>query len=77
MKNWEPGYCIFCGQFVTSCREEAGAPDSTEETDPCWATEDGDFGCDLNPISDENGCGDHHLSTDPFIREAVKTAYLK
>jgi len=52
----DPGPCLWCLHGVESKREEAGAqiPD-----DPCWATEDGDFGCYASPESNTEGCGDH------------------
>ncbi len=59
-KRWIAGMCIWCGEWVSSQREEAGAPAETEETDPCWATDDGDFGCDKAPDTTwEEGGGDH------------------
>jgi hypothetical protein len=57
----DPGPCIWCGQWVESKREEAG---STNPFDPCWATEDGDFGCDQSPEANAEGCGDHDLPYD-------------
>jgi hypothetical protein len=57
--EWTPDICLWCGQYVESRRKEAGAPDSTANTDPCWATQDGDFGCDMAPDANAEGCGDH------------------
>ena len=57
--NDDAGDCLFCGQYVESRRKEAGAPKRTVDTDPCWATQDGDYGCDQSPESSEDGCGSH------------------
>lgn len=51
-----PGDCIWCGQYVEEGREDAGA---TNPFDPCWQTEDGDFGCNNSPETCEEGCGNH------------------
>ena len=55
----DAGDCLFCGQYVESRREEAGAPPETVDYDPCWSTGDGDFGCDSSPETTADGCGDH------------------
>lgn len=52
----DPGDCLWCGEYVTSQRNAAGA---TNPLDPCWATEGGDYGCDASPETCEEGCGDH------------------
>jgi len=51
----EPGYCIWCGQYVEEGRDEAGA---TNPQDPCWQA-NGDFGCDYAPDANDEGCGNH------------------
>lgn len=51
----EPGPCLWCGQWVTVGREEAG---STSPYDPAWQV-DGDYGCNESPETNEDGCGDH------------------
>ena len=58
------GPCLWCARWVTSQRDEAGA---TGPYDPCWAA-DGDFGCDLSPESNEEGCGDHARPYDLALR---------
>jgi hypothetical protein len=50
-----PGECLWCHQWVEVGREEAG---STNPYDPAWNNE-GDFGCDSAPESNEEGCADH------------------
>jgi hypothetical protein len=60
-----PGDCLWCGQWVTSEREVAGA---TDPEDACWATEDGDFGCSDAPETCEEGCGSHARPYDLAIR---------
>ena len=67
---WHAGPCLWCGQWVESRREEAGAPAESEAYDACWATEDGDFGCNMSPDSSEDGCGDHARPQDPMLRAA-------
>ena len=64
MPPWMPDYCLWCGEYVESRREEAGTPDSTMNTHPCWATTDGCFGCDLSPETNEDGCGSHATKQD-------------
>lgn len=50
-----PGPCLWCGRWVEIGREEAG---STNPYDPAWC-EDGDYGCDDSPESNDEGVGDH------------------
>jgi len=50
------GPCLWCGEWVTSQRDVAGC---TNPQDPAWATEDGDFGCNNSPETNDDGCGDH------------------
>lgn len=52
----EMGPCLWCGEWVESRRDEAG---STNPFDPCWATREGDYGCDASPETCEEGCGSH------------------
>lgn len=59
-----PGPCLWCGQWVESGREMAGA---TNPYDPCWQA-DGDFGCDASPETNEEGCGDHARPYDLAVR---------
>lgn len=49
------GPCLWCGQWVEQGREIAGA---TNPYDPAWHN-DGDFGCDESPESNDDGCGSH------------------
>ncbi len=63
-QKWIPGPCIWCGQYVESRRDEAGAPNETANTDACWAALDGDFGCDESPETTDEGCGDHARPVD-------------
>lgn len=56
--DWYPDTCLWCGQYVASCRQEAGAPERTQDTDPCWAVND-DFGCAASPLTNKEGTGDH------------------
>lgn len=51
-----PGPCLWCREEVTSQREAAGA---TNPHDPAWATEEGDYGCNESPETNNDGCGDH------------------
>ncbi|MEN6550006.1 MAG: hypothetical protein ABFE07_28515 [Armatimonadia bacterium] len=60
----EPGPCLWCGLWVVSGREVAGA---TNPYDPCWHA-DGDFGCDESPETGEDGCGDHARPYDLAVR---------
>lgn len=46
--------CLFCGEYVTDGSKESGWTGLT----PDWMA-DGDFGCDCNPISGEDGVGGH------------------
>ena len=48
--------CFWCKLDITDGREESG---STHPTIPDWMN-DGDFGCDENPISGEDGVGSHN-----------------
>lgn len=59
-----PGPCLWCGQWVTEGRDEAGA---TRGIDPCWNV-DGDFGCDESPESSDEGVGDHARPYDLAVR---------
>lgn len=44
--------CIHCGQKIyVDVLIGGGVPD--------WSTEDGDFGCEKSPESNEEGCGGH------------------
>ena len=58
------GPCIFCGEWVEEGREEAGA---TNPFDPCWHV-GGDFGCWANPVTGEDGTGDHMRPYDLALR---------
>jgi hypothetical protein len=53
--SMEAGPCLWCGQWVESNRDMAGA---TAPLDPCWQV-DGDFGCDASPETNREGVGDH------------------
>jgi len=64
MSNHTPGPCIFCGEWVEDRSVESGAP---EWAQPAWATEDGDYGCDDNPITGPNGCGGHIRPHDTWL----------
>ena len=46
--------CLFCKEWVTDGREVSGYTG----LGPDWML-DGDFGCDYNPITCEEGCGPH------------------
>ena len=46
------GPCVWCGEYVTDQRAESGANFHD------WGV-DGDFGCDRNPITGDDGCGGH------------------
>ena len=74
----EEGPCIWCGEYVTSKREEAGC---TNPFDPAWATEDGDYGCECSPETNEEGTGDHarpfDLAYRIMKRDAVTPKLLK
>jgi hypothetical protein len=50
-----PTFCRHCRRKLVDGRLESGF---TGEG-PDWMTEDGDFGCNGNPTSDEEGAGDH------------------
>ncbi len=58
------GPCLWCGEWVESGRDAAGA---TDPYDPCWNV-DGDFGCDRSPDADDDGCGDHARPYDLALR---------
>lgn len=51
----QDGPCLWCGEYVTSDRDAAGA---TNPLDACWQV-DGDFGCDKSPESSDEGTGGH------------------
>jgi hypothetical protein len=70
-----PGPCLWCGEWVESKREEAGAPKKTESWDACWATDEGDFGCDKSPESGKDGCGNHARPSD--FHEVVRLGIQK
>jgi hypothetical protein len=54
-----PSRCRFCQQKLVDGRLVSGFTGQG----PDWMTEDGDFGCDRNPISGEEGTGGH----EPFL----------
>lgn len=60
----EAGPCLWCGLFVESDRDAAGA---TDPYDPCWQI-DGDFGCDMSPETTDEGVGDHARPYDLAVR---------
>lgn len=70
-----PGPCLWCGEYVTSEREEAGAPAATAGHDACWRTADGDFGCSESPETADDGVGDHARPWDA-ARWLIKSAAL-
>ena len=58
-------YCIWCNQEIVDGRKVSGY--TGEHSD--WATIDdddkpSDFGCDSNPITNEDGCGSHATMED-------------
>lgn len=55
-----PGPCIWCGQWVEDGREISGA---TDPNDPAWH-DDGDFGCEGNPLTGDDGVGGHARISD-------------
>ena len=64
-----PGPCLWCGEWVTIGRKEAGA---TNPLDPFWNV-DGDFGCSESPETifgdgDDAGTGDHARPFDLAVR---------
>ena len=60
-RTFDPGECLWCGEYVESQRDLAGA---TCPLDPAWATEDGDFGCDESPETTDDGVGSHARPED-------------
>ncbi len=58
----QAGLCLFCKEWVTDKREESGSKIVN------WATGNGDFGCNANPISDpENGVGPHVRPSNKWL----------
>ena len=52
----ETDICLFCQQWVVDGREGSGYTGLGTD----WMTpDDGDYGCDGNPITDSEGCGGH------------------
>jgi hypothetical protein len=49
------GECVFCRRFLIDGKVESGY--TGEGAD--WMLEDGDYGCDDNPISCDEGVGPH------------------
>ncbi len=60
----EPATCLFCRETIYDKRQESGAKNVD------WATEDGDFGCNTNPITGEDGTGPHAAITDQWLKDA-------
>ena len=56
----DPGLCLWCGRWVETGRRMSGA---TNPMDPAWQDE-GDFGCDLSPMTNEEGTGGHSRPWD-------------
>lgn len=56
----ETDICLFCGQWVVDGRDESGYTG----LNPDWMTDNGDFGCDGNPITTREGCGGHWTRYD-------------
>lgn len=59
--------CIYCKQPLIDLHAISG-----RKIDPHWATKDKDFGCDLNPISNEDAVGDHEADLDIYYLRGGK-----
>ncbi len=46
--------CVYCKQIMFDLHAISGYKNGAD-----WATEDGDFGCDLNPENTSDGVGNH------------------
>ena len=46
--------CVYCKQIMFDLHAISGYKNGAD-----WATEDGDFGCDLNPENTSDGVGKH------------------
>ena len=51
--------CYWCKQEITDGKEESGYTG----VGPDWMV-DGDFGCDANPCTNEDGCGGHRTKAE-------------
>jgi hypothetical protein len=56
------GPCIWCGRYVEDRKKESGFTGDHAD----WATEDGDFGCDLSPETCHDGAGGHARPSDAW-----------
>lgn len=66
------GLCLFCSQPIFDAKEASGY--TGPGPDP--ATDDGDFGCDDNPFSSEEGCAEH-VTAETAIAHYVRYQQLK
>lgn len=65
-----PWRCAFCGANLYDAREESGFTG----VGPDWCAE-GDYGCEYNPCSNEEGCGGHR--TPGEVRMLARLAELE
>lgn len=56
--------CVYCEQPLVDLHAVSG-----RKIDPHWATKDQDFGCDNNPISNEDGVGEHEANLEKYFAE--------